>query len=299
MSAVHKFTEIDQYLAANKLNISTKFSDFLIYDWESVNWDTCLDDLPYRSHYFEVLLEEDAGCSLAVDQFNFTSVPGQYSLFFISPYRLQSCQNSEEPIPHKGFSILFKPTFLHLHPSNTQFIRDFPFFDHANSPKISLPADHAADIVDLFHKIKYEYDNPHIVSRDIIKSYLHILMLKGKLLYDHQIQPTIGNSREQEIYNEFISRVQQRYRELDAVSDYANQMHISPKHLSETVKNISGLPALRVIHNARIHHAKSLLRQTSMTVSEIAHELNFANPDYFSIFFKRLVGQSPLTFRKS
>ena len=108
-----------------------------------------------------------------------------------------------------------------------------------------------------------------------------------------------GISREQEIYNQFMLLVQKHYRDFDSVGDYAEQLYISPKHLSETVKNISGQSALQVIHNARIHHAKSLLRQTNMTVSQIAHELNFDNPDYFSVFFKRLAGESPLAFRNS
>lgn len=298
-SSIHQFKDISDYLNVSNLQVQPKFSDFVMYDWEDINWHACVDDLPYRHHYFELVLEIDTDCNFTVDQFNFTSVHGQNTLFFISPYRLQSCQTGNGLGSHKGFTILFKPEFLHLQSSNTLFLRDFPFFNHLSSPGISLDGQYAEDMLEIFRKIKYEYDNHHVFSREVIKNYLHILLLKGKLLYRHQSPLHNGIGREQEIYNEFMLLVQNHYSEFDSVGEYANRMHISPKHLSETIKSISGQSALQVIHHARLHHAKALLRQTNMTVSQIAHNLNFNNPDYFSVFFKRHVGESPITFRNS
>ncbi|QNL51018.1 helix-turn-helix transcriptional regulator [Olivibacter sp. SDN3] len=299
MTNILQFSEISDYLQRTNLQIESKFSDFVIYDWADVNWATCVEDLPYRSHYFEVVFEMDSDCKYSVDQFDFTSSPNKSNLFFISPYRLQSCQSGTSSVPYKGFTILFKPEFIHLNPSNERFLQDFPFFNSLNTPGIALEPQMVKEIAELFRKIKHEYDHYTIFSREIIKNYLNILLLKGKAYYRNHLPIPNGVGREQEIYNQFMSLVQQHYLDFDSVGSYAEHMHMSSKHLSETIKNISGQSALQVIHNARLHHAKSLLRQTNMTVSQIAYELHFDNPDYFSVFFKRLAGESPLAFRNS
>ena len=294
MQQIHQFKEISDHLRTRNLQIQEKLSDFVVYNWEEVNHDACADELPYRNHYFEIVLELASGCGLNVDQFEFPSTEGK--LFFISPYRLQSCNGDHNGGIGKGFTILFKPEFIHM---SSPRLQDFPFFDHFNSPGISLGEKEVNDMLELFAKIQLEYNNYGVYSREIIKNYLNILLLKGQSFYQYQLPSSGSISRDREIYNEFMMLVQKHFLEFDGLKNYADRIHISVKHLSETVKNISGESALRIIHNARIHHAKSLLRQTSMTVSQIAYELKFETPDYFSVFFKRFTGQSPMQFRNS
>jgi AraC-like DNA-binding protein len=152
---------------------------------------------------------------------------------------------------------------------------------------------------DIIRKIQYEYDHYNEFSKDIIKNYLNILFLKAKKNYHQPTDHLNAISREQEIYNEFESLVQKHFLELTSVKAYADKIYVSPKHLSETVKKVSGQSALQIIHKAQLNYAKALLLQTSKNISEIAYELNFENPDYFSVFFKRLTGKSPLQFRIS
>jgi AraC family transcriptional activator of pobA len=156
-----------------------------------------------------------------------------------------------------------------------------------------------ADFLQLFRSIKTEHDQYSAYSREVLKSYLNILLLKGRKHYQQHSESTARPGREQEIYNQFMELVQKHYLDFNSLADYAARIHITPKHLSETIKSISGHPALRIVHKARLHHAKSLLRQTSMTVSQIAYELGFESADYFSAFFKRHAGESPMKFRNS
>jgi AraC-like DNA-binding protein len=91
--------------------------------------------------------------------------------------------------------------------------------------------------------------------------------------------------------------VQKHFLEFTTVKAYADKLHISAKHLSESVKKVSGQGALQIIHKVQVSYAKAQLLQTGKTISQVAHELNFENPEYFSVFFKRLTGKSPLQFR--
>jgi AraC family transcriptional activator of pobA len=296
MPAIQQFREINDYIRTTQLPVAGRFPDFLMYNWMEQLHNGCAHDLPYRNHYFEIVFELNPTCEISVDQYMFPA--GNSRLFFISPYRLQSCQSQPSNDPGNGFTILFKPEFIHSS-SRSGFLHDFPFFNHLNSPGILLNEQETAGIATLFNQIKQEYDDYTVHSREILKNYLNILLLKGRNLYQPQITTASGFNREQEIYNDFMLLVQDHFMKSDALQDYAGRLHISAKHLSQIVKKISGQSGLQVIHQARLHHAKSLLRQTNLTISQIADELNFDNQEYFSVFFRRLTGKSPSEFRNS
>lgn len=108
---------------------------------------------------------------------------------------------------------------------------------------------------------------------------------------------TVAKKAGQTIFNIFYQSVQTNFLELSYIKEYAMLMHISPKHLSETIKEESGKSALTFINDAKIEYAKVLLLQTDKTISEIAFELNFNTTNYFSVLFKKHTGIKPSQFR--
>lgn len=80
-------------------------------------------------------------------------------------------------------------------------------------------------------------------------------------------------------------------------SFYANELCISERYLSEAVKKSTGMTPTEWISSAIILDAKRLLRSTTSTVKEIAHELGFEDHAYFSRLFKKVTGMTPLEFR--
>ncbi|SHF09188.1 AraC-type DNA-binding protein [Fodinibius roseus] len=298
MSQINIFREIDDYIRTLDLNVEAKRSDFLVFDYEHANWEHYDRLSTYRQHYFEINLDITKGCDSHVDQFELPTITNRLTL--ISPHRLQTTGSHEEmENACKGYGMFFKPEFIHANPANNTFLKDFPFFSHLNPPVISLNNDEIDLLADIIRKLKYEYDTRSVFSKEIIKNYLNILFLKAKELYSSPSNRYKNTSRNQQIYDEFRWLVQQHFLELTSVRAYADEMHLTPKYLSETVKDVSGQGALDIIHQTQLNHAKALLRQTPKTVKEVAYALNFDNPEYFSVFFKRLSGESPSQFRIS
>lgn len=298
MGKILQFDEISDYIHAMNLNIESRYSDFFIYDYERADPDSCSLLKTFRQNYFEVTLDASEGCNTLVDHFDLPTA--EHRLTLISPHRLQTFQPAPAPDkPHKGYGIFFKPDFINTNPDNTTFLSDYPFFSHFNTPFISLRKDEMVFYKDIIRKIQYEYENNGSFSRDIIKNYLNILFLKVKGSYPDSGHNIKNRSREQEIYDEFSGLTQVHFLELKSVRDYAEKMHITPKHLSETIKKVTGKSALEMIHQSQINFAKAMLRQTPKTVTEIAYDLNFENPEYFSVFFKRLSGKNPTQYRNS
>ena len=55
--------------------------------------------------------------------------------------------------------------------------------------------------------------------------------------------------------------------------------------------------ALDIVHERLMLEARRLLAYTSMPVAQVAEQLGYADPAYFSKFFARAVGQTPTTYR--
>ena len=295
MASVIQFQHIDDFVERLQLGIRPKQSGFFILKYEHIPYE-CFENLEaYRQNYFEITLDVSQACSIRVDQFELPSQENRLTL--VSPHRLQKIlPQNISPDNCKGYSLFISPQFLGGAPGNYEFFKDFPFFDHLNFPAIVLERHDMTELYDLAGKIHYEYEQAGEWSADIIKNYLNILLLKAKQKYPID-SPRLPLGRDQEIYNTFSHVVRDQFRELFTVKDYADMMHISPKHLSETIKKVSGKSALQVIHSNRLNYAQSLLQSTHKTVTEIAYDLNFESPDYFSSFIKRLTGRSPVQFR--
>lgn len=295
-TSIH-FPSISDYIHKLNLDVRLTSTDFIIYDYRNVNHNTYAQLPSYRQGYFEISLDLYYGCDIIVDQFHLPHVENR--LVLISPYRIQTLHG--DPIKankiHKGYSILFTPVFLQLEYSHPQFVHDYPFFNPYNTPVIGLNQTEASSFEEIARKMLAEYIGQERPSTDIIRHYLHILLLRAKQKYlpDPVSQPVI--SREMTILYEYQHLIKKNAGDLQQIHQYAALMHITPKHLSETVKRVSGSSALQLLHKEITHQAQNLLLHTSKTVAEIAYELNFESPDYFSTFFKRLTGKNPSEYR--
>jgi AraC family transcriptional regulator of adaptative response / methylphosphotriester-DNA alkyltransferase methyltransferase len=81
------------------------------------------------------------------------------------------------------------------------------------------------------------------------------------------------------------------------VRDFAKILHIHPIHLSNTIKQTTGKAPCDFCEAKILDIAKRLLRDTDMTIAEIAIQLTY-DPSNFTKFFKKYAGQTPGAYRK-
>lgn len=78
----------------------------------------------------------------------------------------------------------------------------------------------------------------------------------------------------------------------------ATQLGLSPGYFSDLIKKEMHITAQDYIRGKVIAHAQVLLRQTNMTINEIAEELGFRYPNHFTRMFHKATGYAPLRYRK-
>jgi AraC-like DNA-binding protein len=104
-------------------------------------------------------------------------------------------------------------------------------------------------------------------------------------------------SREQTIFDRFISLVNQYCCEHHQIGYYAERMCLTERYLTTVIRQTSGTTAKDWIDRALITRIKIELRHTDKPAAQIAEEMHFANPSFFSKYFRRLTGMTPLKYK--
>ena len=107
-----------------------------------------------------------------------------------------------------------------------------------------------------------------------------------------------GTFRNGEFFRRFITLINEHSKRERNVGFYADKLCLSPKYLGTLIRQISNQTVMDWIEQSVILEAKVMLKHSNLLVYEISDELNFANPSFFSKFFKRLTGMSPQEYQK-
>ena len=74
---------------------------------------------------------------------------------------------------------------------------------------------------------------------------------------------------------------------------------LSPRYLSSVIRDVSGRTVVEWVNQAVILEAKVLLKHSDLLTYQIADELHFPNPSFFSKFFKRMTGMTPQEYQRT
>ena len=295
---VTEFEKIEDYLTKINLSERPSMNDLLVYEFKSVQDYHSLTYQAYRHRFYEVSLEINRGCHFKVDQFEFE--PESNRLTIIAPGRLQTNLTFGEPeIASRGYSIFFSPDFLSNHLNFHTLHKNFSFLNSFSNPVAYL---NEADLIvtqKLFELINYEYKEFGNKSRKILQNMIHAVFEKAAQNHAAKHPNASHKSRSIEISYQFERLCQEYFHSKMSIADFAGQLHITPKYLTECIKKEMGMTAQELLSNTKLNHAKSLLKQTSLTIIEVAEQSGFENPNYFSSYFKRKVGYKPSEYRNT
>ena len=99
-------------------------------------------------------------------------------------------------------------------------------------------------------------------------------------------------------FERFRDLMEHHYREQWTIRQYADSLGVSEKRLTRFCRLTSDLSPLQIVHNRQLTEAKRCLVYTEMSINEIAYELGFKDPAYFSRFFSKMTGHQASQFRR-
>lgn len=222
-------------------------------------------------------------------------------LFFTKPRQIIEMKDLE--FEEKGYMLLIHEDYLNGHELHKS-IEQYGFFDYEVTEALHLSPKEEQTILELYDKIYGEYsNNPDEYSREIILSHVSSILKYAQRFYKRQFidrSQIIGKtaSRFNDALRKYVNEGNLEKDGLPNVAYLADHLAISPRYLSDLLKQETGKTAIELIHIFLISEAKNLLRLGEKGVSEIAYELGFENTSYFTRLFKKQTGMKPLEFRK-
>lgn len=105
--------------------------------------------------------------------------------------------------------------------------------------------------------------------------------------------------RSSELYNQFISQVNNFCRTYSDVHFYADQLNVSSRYLAQVTRRISGKTPKAIIDEYIVKEIERELSTTTHTVQEIANTFGFSSQAHLTKFFKKMRGLTPSEYRKN
>lgn len=100
------------------------------------------------------------------------------------------------------------------------------------------------------------------------------------------------------IEKEMITYIRQNYTKEISLREFGSQFHLSEKYISRYFKEHFHITLSKYINHLRLEHARQLLQESTVPVTEVALQSGFQNVSYFIRCFKKMYGVSPLKYRK-
>lgn len=249
---------------------------------------------PHRHDFFEVLyLHKGSGCHV-IDANNYEITPP--CVFFLSPGQAHKLELSNDI---EGYIFIFNADFYLLNRSNQNSLIEFPFFYtlHQDNPPLLLKE--VGDVVfldSLFRRSVTETKQGGDFTIDLLRSILDLILTTCASRYPmNDAMPNKGKG--QILVKRFFHLVEENHQKNLSLGDYANTLGITANHLTQTVKQLTGKTSSQIIKAKQLLEIKRLLVHTNLNVSEIANQLNFEDQSYFTKFFRRETGHTPLQYR--
>lgn len=244
-------------------------------------------DFPHRHNFYMICLIIKGSGTHVIDFEKIDIKPNR--LFFLKPEQVHFW----EVRPKSKLAVVqFSDNYLtELFNYNT-----IPAINTSFESFIDLQPDNVSTILEILKRIDSENAQNKINSNKIIQAYIFILLSEiERLIKSDSIHR--NKSNKYTILDNFKSLLNNKYKEITSVNEFANLLNITPNYLNIIVKETTGLTANELMHKRIILEAKRLLINSQSDVVQVAFELGFKDASYFARFFKRSTGLSPSEFR--
>lgn len=224
------------------------------------------------------------------------------ALIFIAPRQVLQWDSSVV-FEQKGFSINFHEDFLKGTELAEQ-IKKYGFFSYSVNEALHLSPKEEKQIASIVKNIEIEYqNNQDAFSKEIIISQLDTLLKYANRFYERQFlnRKEISNNLLEQFnrhLTEYLESGQLQEKGIPSIEQIADKMSFSQRYLSDTLKKETGKTTTEHLHLHLIDKAKNILLQPNKSISEVAYELGFEYPPYFSRLFKKKEGISPTEYRE-
>ncbi len=250
---------------------------------------------PHVHEFYQILWSRRGSGSHRIDFVDYPITDN--TLFFIAPGQIHAFDGNEDC---SGVIILFNASFLvDEQTSESIFLKYNVFNAYDSLPYYNVSADEAERLMLLVNEMNREYAlTGAFAHKDYMQYLLRLFLIRVQRSGErHNIPKLYVQSVANRTFVRFRQLLEQNFRRVHTVKEYADLLHVSSRTLTKYVDESAHSSPLRIINDRIVLEAKRQLQHTALSVKQISYELGFEDPSYFVKFFKRITGRMPSDFR--
>lgn len=251
-------------------------------------------EIPHTHNYYLIMLITKGSGKHFID---FKDYPiHENAIYFLAPGQIHHMHRSPDT---DGYDIIFEEHFFCSGVVKNEILLPPPFFRSSLIiPYLKLDDYNNEYILSLFKRVKTEYENKDAAKWEVIRGILNILINRIESISLKHISAEHPKYKQAfKILNEFRYLIEQNFTTEKSISFYADKLHITQNHLSETVRQVSGETPVYSIRHRTMLEARRILIENKLSIKEVSYKLGYENPSYFIKLFKEQTGFTPSEFR--
>jgi AraC-like DNA-binding protein len=250
-----------------------------------------IDHSVQQNAYSIYWIQEGSGIyNIDFEQYQFTD----NVLFFLSPGQVFTVDSEQIKTAYK---LTFARDFYCIQTHDKEVACNGILFNNIyETPFVKPCAKETAKLNFILESLIEEFQQNETAQYDMLQSYLKQFIISAvRVKKENHV---IKEDTETRLFKDFSLLVEMNYKTLHSVTDYATRLGISPKSITKHFQKLGAKTPSDFIKSRILLEAKRLLIYTDKTVKEIAFDLGFNDPAYFTRFFTKAIFKSPLQFKK-
>jgi AraC-like DNA-binding protein len=249
-------------------------------------------DRPHRHNYYTILWSFTATGTHTIDFVDYEI--GSQHIFFVSPGQVHQVRTDPDP---SGVVLLFTSEFLQMNGIREEFIDRLKIFRTCEeNPPLIISEPQAATLRLYVEQMQLAQQLPDY-RYEALGAWLKLFLITCNNICNLAPAHLQELQAGQTILRQFKQLVEAHITEWHKVSDYAEQLFITPNHLNNVVRSLLGQTAKEYIQRRLTLEAKRRAVFDPTTTKELAHTLGFRDPSHFTKFFRAQAGQSLSEFK--
>src|SRR5664279_150777 len=272
-------------------NYKYKF-DFQIHRYEDILRNSRMAAPPHRWSYYRVCFLRQGEGDMVTGIYKFKA---RKNSFFVIPSRV-IVSSENWTTDSEGFVLLFNLDFFLQNNISHQMLANKMWLTGSVRPDIYLADEQAEEVGRILESVLREKKLKDKANTEFIAVKILELLILGERL-SGQVDTGSTGGAVSNIIKQFLDLMDIHFSKEHSVKFYADQLSMHPNHLNALVKKHTGMSAKESIQNRILLEIKYLLHSTKLPIKEIANQMGFSDPNYFTTFFKRFESRSPVSYR--